>query len=414
MVRPERRTTADLTAAAVLTIIVAVTGVIVWWTSDARATVSRPIAASEAPATNPPAAGAVPEALTPLWTAASPATGSPILVSGTLVTGAGREMTGRDPVTGQVRWTYARGVNLCAVSWIYRYAVAVYPDARGCGQVSTVLAATGHRGPARTSYADRTVTVSSEGGSVLSFGSTRLELWRSDMVRVLSYGEIDARVKPSARGLGQGCTLLSAAAASSSVSVLESCSGRSGLQLTLLRPGKEDDEPELQQVPQPGVAADAGARVLAVTDSDTGTNTAVYLPTPHPRVVVVDQTGATVAETQLSGPPAAASATVAVSRPTGLICWWTGAAVQVFDSGTLAHRFTVPATGATVPLGPAMSMADRLLIPVTGGVGVYDPDTGQRERIIPVSRPPGTSGVVPAVSGATVLEQRGDDVVALG
>jgi len=411
MVRPERRTSGDLVAAAVIALVVVVAGVAIWWTSDARATVSRPASDTM---TNPPSAAMVPAALTQLWTAASPATTAPVVVSGTLITGDGPEMAGRDPITGEQRWSYARGVDLCAVTWIYRDAVGVYPDSRGCGQVSTVVASTGLRGPARTSYADRSVTVSSDGSVVLSAGSTRLELWRSDMVRVLSYGEIDARVKSSARGRGQGCTLVSAAAVSSAVAVLESCPEQADLQLTLLRPGKEEDEPEQQHVPEPGVAADSGARVLAVTESDSGTNTAVYLPTPQPRVEVVDQTGTTIAKTLLPGKPTAASAALQVSRPTGLICWWTGDAVMVFDSGTLTYRYTVGASGATVPLGPAALMGDRLLIPVTGGVGVYDQSTGAPERVIPVSRPAGVSTVFPAVSGPTILEQRGDTVVGLG
>ena len=411
MVRPERRTAGDLVVAAMLTVAVVVAGVVIWWTSDARATVSRPASDS---ATNPPSAAMVPAALTQLWTAPSPVTRAPVMVSGTVITGNGREMAGLDPTTGEQRWSYARGVDLCAVSWIYRYAVAVYPDSRGCGQVSTVVAANGQRGPARTSYADATVTVTSEGSAVLSAGTSRLELWRSDMVRVLSYGEIDARVKPSARGRGQGCTLVSAAAASSAVSVLESCSGQSDLQLTLLRAGKEEDEPETKHVSEPGVAADSGARVLAVTDSDTGTNTAVYLPAPQPRVEVVDETGTTIAKTLLPAKPSPASADLQVSRPTGLVCWWTGDAVMVFDSGSLTYRYTVGAAGATVPLGPAALMADRLLIPVSGGVGVFDKATGARERVIPVSRAPGVAAVFPAVSGPTVLEQRGDTVVGLG
>lgn len=411
MVRPERRTNGDLVAAALIAVMVVLAGVIIWWTSDARATISRP-ASDEA--TNPPSAAMVPAALTQLWTAPSPATRAPVLVSGTVITGEGPQLTGRDPATGEERWSYVRGVDLCGVSWIYRYAVGVYPDSRGCGQVSTVVAATGRRGPARTSYADPAVTVTSEGSAVLSAGSTRLELWRSDMVRVLSYGEIDARVKPSARGRGQGCTLVSAAAASSAVSVLESCPGQEDLQLTLLRAGKEEDEPETQHVPEPGVTAASGARVLAVTDSDTGTNTAVYLPTPHPRVEVVDQTGSTIAKTLLPREPTPASAALQVSRPTGLVCWWTGDAVMVFDSGTLTYRYTVPARGAAVPLGPAAELADHLLIPVSGGVGVFDRDSGEPVRVIPVSRPPEVSSVFPAVSGPTVLEQRGDTVVALG
>ncbi|PQM46778.1 hypothetical protein C1Y40_03047 [Mycobacterium talmoniae] len=324
-----------------------------------------------------------------------------------MITGLGHRVDGRDLATGASRWSYARDADLCAVSYVYHYVLAVYPDRRGCGQVSGIDASTGRRGPARTSYADKHVTVSSNGTTVLSAGRTRLELWRSDLVRMLSYGEIDAPVKPSVKGLGAGCALLSAAAGSSAVSVLEACPGQADLRLTLLRPGKEDDEPEARYVPQPGIAADSGARVLAVSD----TRTAVYLPSPKPRVEVVDSDGATVASTLLDKPPAASATT---STAGDLVTWWTGDAVLMFDAGNLSYRYTVHPAGSAVPQGPATIMAGRLLIPVTGGVGVYDPATGDLDRSIPVNRPPSTAAVIPAAAGSTLIEQRGDTVVALG
>jgi hypothetical protein len=404
MVKPERRTTADLVAAAAIVVMVAVAAALIWWTSDARATSSRPAAV---PAPNPTAAREVPGSLKQLWTADSPATTMPVAVGGTVVTGNGRTVDGRDPATGQVRWGYARDSHLCAVSWVYLDAVAVYRDDRGCGQVSTLDGSTGQRGPARSSYADQHVDLSSDGTTVLSAGDTRLELWRADMVRMLSYGEIDARVKPSSQGLHPGCALTSAAASSSAVSVLEACPKQADLRLTLLRPSKEEDEPEQLFVPEPGVGPGSGARVLAVAE----TSTAVYLPAPRPRVDVVDAGGATVASTLLPKPP---SPSGAVSKAGSLITWWTGDAVLVFDAATLAYRYTIAAAGPVVPVGPGTLMADRLLVPVTDGIGVYDPATGANERYLPVTRPPDTSRVIPTVTGSQVLEQRGNTIVALG
>ena len=75
-----------------------------------------------------------------------------------------------------------------------------HPDDRGCGQVTAIDAGTGRRNTARTSYSDKQITLRSDGNVVLSAGPTRLELWRSDLVRMISYGEIDARVKPANRG----------------------------------------------------------------------------------------------------------------------------------------------------------------------------------------------------------------------
>lgn len=404
MVRPERRTKADMAAAAIIAVVVAAAAALIWWTSDARATISRP---AVAPVPLPTPARSVPMSLHQLWTATSPATTRPVLVAGTVATGDGHQVTGHDPATGDSHWSYSRSSDLCAVSWVYHFVVAVYRDDRGCGQVSALDAASGRRGPARSSYADTAVNVSSDGMAVLSAGNTRLELWRSDLVRTLAYGETDARVKPSSRGLRSGCVLTSAAASPSAVSVLEACPKQGDMRLTLLRPGKEDDEPEQRYVSGLGVRADSDARVLTVSD----TSTAVYLSAPQPRVEVIDQTGTTVASTLLPKPP---SPSAAVSRLGNLVTWWTGDAVLVFDATDLTYRYTIGAAGDTVPLGPAAMMAGRLLVPVTGGIGVYDPVTGANDRYLPVHRLPVKSAVVPAVLGGQVFEQRGDTVVALG
>ena len=404
MVKPERRTKADLLAAAVIVAVVAVSAALIWWTSDARATISRPAAV---PAPNPTPAHQVPASLKQLWTALSAAADQPIAVGGTVVTGDGHVVEGRDPRTGEVRWSYSRGSDLCGVSWVYRYAVAVYRDDRGCGQVSTIEGSTGQRGPARSSYADKRVTLSSDGTTVMSAGDTRVELWRSDMVRMLSYGEIDARVKPSSKGLHTGCRLTSAAASSAAVSVLEACGTQADLRLTLLRPSKEEDEPEQRDVAEPGIGVDSGARVLTMSE----TRTAVYLPVPQPRVDVIDETGVAVASTLLPKPPSKSSA---VTRPGNLITWWTGDAVMVFDAANLTYRYAIRAAGPSVPVGPATMMAGKLLVPVTGGIAVCDPVTGAGEGFLPVSRPAGNAAVIPAVSGSQLLEQRGNTLVALG
>ena len=402
MVKPERRTRTDVIVALAIVVVVAVSALAIWWTSDARATVSRP--AATASKTVPPARE-VPATLKELWSAASPATAVPVVASGTVVTGDGGTVDGRDPVTGEVRWSYSRDLELCGVSYVYQYAVAVYPDVRGCGQVSTIDSSTGRRGAARSGYADDHVELSSDGTTVLAAGDTRLELWRSDMVRVIGYGEVDARVKPNQTGIGKGCDLLSAASSSSLVAVLQACPGEADVRLTLLRPGDDDDEPEVRDVPQQGV--------LAVSE----TTTAVYLPTPQPRVSVVDDTGKELFSTPIGAVPSSAGREGTVSRAGDLITWWTGDSVMVFSADKLTHRYTIPTNGQVVPLGPATVMAGKLLIPVTGGVGVYNIETGERERVIPVNRPAmdsGISAIVPTVVGSTVLEQRGRTLAALG
>ncbi len=403
MVKPERRTRADVLAAVAIVVVLAVVAALIWWTSDARATDSRPAAT---PVPNLTPAKVVPQTLRQLWTAPSPKTTMPLVVAGAAVTGNGRAVEGRDPATGNTLWSYARDLDLCGVTWVYHYAVAVYPDVRGCGQVSTIDAKTGRRGPSRTAYADKEVTLSSDGTTVLSAGDSRLEMWRSDMVRMLSYGAIDARIKPGTPA-SQICRLVSAAASSTAVSVLESCPNQADLRLTLLRPADEEDTPELKYVPQPGITDASGARVIAVSE----TTTAVYVPTPKPMVNIVDETGATVASTLLSKPP---SPDATMSRAGDLITWWTGEDVMVFSANGLRYKYTVTPAGGDAPLGPGTVMAGKLLVPVTDGYDVFDPATGKGERHIPLSRPASSGPVVPAVAGSTLLEQRGDTLVALG
>ena len=404
MIRPERRTRGDLVAAATIAAAVVLLIATFWWRSSARAAISHP-ASEPAPSIAP--ASAVPPALQQRWNTTSSRTLTPVVVGATVVTGDGRTMAGLDPQTGRQRWSYARDTDLCGVSYVHDIAVAVYPDQRGCGQVSSIKAATGQRGPTRTSYADNVVVVTSDGSAVLSAGPTRLELWRSDLVRMLSYGEIDGPVKPVNTKLGTGCALMSAAGNDSAVGVLEACRDQKGLRLSLLKPGKEEDEPDTKRVPLPEVAIDSEARVLAVS----GTTTAVYLPTPRPEVAVYDDTGTKVSDTPVSAPPTLTGGAPAVTRAGELITWWTGSEVMVFDS-KLAYRYTLETPEP--PLGPAAMMAGRLLVPVADGLAVHTPADGARERLIPLAHPPGTGPVLPAVSGTTVIEQRGAALVGFG
>jgi hypothetical protein len=403
MVKPERRTRGDVLAAAAIVVVIGVAAGLIWWSSDARATISRP-SAEPVPALK--AARAVPSSLRELWTAASPKTRRPVVAGGAVVTGDGSEVDGRDPATGNVLWSYARGVPLCGVTYVYNDAVAVYPDDRGCGQVTTIDGQTGRRHYTRTAYADADVALSSDGSTVLSAGDSRLELWRSDMVRMIGFGALDARIKPDVPAQPL-CGLVSAAASSTAVSVLQRCPGQADLRLALLVPADEEDEPTTKIVQLPGVPADADARVIAVSD----TTTAVYLPTPKPVVNVVDDTGTTIASTALPGP---VSPQAMASRAGESITWWTGDGVMVFDTNGLRYKYTVSPVNGQAPVGPATLMAGKLLVPVTSGYDVFDPETGAGESHIAVQRAPSQTAVVPGVAGSTLLEQRGDTLVALG
>jgi hypothetical protein len=403
LIKPERRTRADVLAAAAIVVVVAVVTILVWWTSDVRATISRP-AAEPAPLVMP--ARAVPDSVVQLWSVPSSRTYKPVVVDGAVVTGDGHEVVGRDPVTAAQRWSFTRDLNLCGVTWVYNLAVAVYPDDRGCGQVSTIDAQTGERGPTRSGYANKQVTLSTDGTTVLSAGNTYLEMWRSDMVRTLAWGAIDAPVNPPVPPKPP-CQFLSSAASSAAVSILQSCPNDPDVHLTMLKVAKDDTSPDQRYNEQlHGITAGSGAKVLAVSDLTT----AVYVPTPQPQIVVFNETGQQTSGVQLPKPPAP-DATVSHAGP--YLTYWTGDSVVLLDAASLVYKYTVNA-GTAVPLGAGALMADRLLIPVTGGIGVYDPSTGALQRVIPVDRGAATAPIITGFAGATILEQRGGMLVGLG
>jgi hypothetical protein len=179
------------------------------------------------------------------------------------------------------------------------------------------------------------------------------------------------------------------------------------MRLALLVPADQEDEPKTKIVQLPGVPADADARVIAVSD----TTTAIYLPTPRPVVNVIDDTGTTIASTALPGP---ASPNATASHTGDLVTWWTGDSVLVFDANGMRYKYTVTPVNGQAPVGPATLMAGRLLVPVTTGYDVFNPETGAGEAHIAVPRTPAATAVVPGVAGSTLLEQRGDTLVALG
>jgi len=280
--------------------------------------------------------------------------------------------------------------------------VAVYRDQRGCSQVTELAGDTGKRVAARSSYNDDTLTLTADGTYVLALGPNRLEVWRSDLVRTLEYGYVDAPVNPHSQPRS-GCALNSAASSSSQVAVLERCPGDEGDRLTVLHPAPEDPTKPEEKGSAVLTGID-GARVLATA----GERVLLYLPEAAartPRLAVYDSTATAVAEYGLNN-PLPADATVADAGASTLL--WTGNSVISLRESDLSPEWTAP--GA---LGPGAAMGGRILMPVTDAIAVLDVTTGREVRRIPVARGVVSGPIRTAVLGGTVLEQRGAEVVAL-
>ncbi|NUS45810.1 MAG: hypothetical protein HOQ24_19230 [Mycobacteriaceae bacterium] len=402
---PERRTPADIWAAVAIAVAVLVAAVLIWQNSQERHTVSTPAAVTVAA---PPQAVVVPAALRELWQAPDRATAAPVTVAGVVVTGDGGTVLGRDPATGRESWRYQRDLPLCGIPAGWGSVIAVYRDRRGCGQ-AVQLAATGARMTARSGFADETVAISGNDSYLLVQGPRRLELWRSDLVRTLEYGFVDAPVNPNSQPRSH-CTLLSAGLGTtgSRLAVLERCPGEAGTRLTFLNPSPKDaSKPEEYGSTVLPETTDGGEPRLLLT---TGEATAVYLPgsgAMPPRLGVYDNRAKLVSQHSLSAP---LSPGARVQRAGYHYLLWTGRDTLALDPATLAPGWTAPET-----LGPGAIMAGRILIPVSGGIAVVDPVGGAQERRISFPRTTSPAGPITLDAlGATVLEQYDGTLHALG
>ncbi|MFD4268648.1 PQQ-binding-like beta-propeller repeat protein [Rhodococcus sp. NPDC058481] len=403
MVAPERRTRADLIAAVAIAVVVVLAAGVIWLRSDARGTTS---ITAETPATPADTALSVPERVAEIWRADSPATPRPVTAGGAVVTARDGAVTGHDRDTGAPLWSYTRDQPLCGVIGAWNSVVSVYRDGRGCGAVTELQGADGSRVAQRTSDADDAVTLSEDGTYVTSRGLHRMELWRSDLVRTLEFGRVDAPVNPNTQPRS-GCELLSSASSSTRLAVLERCEGEPADRLSVLNPApKDNSEPDEYGS---SVLADldpgaTGAKVLAVT----GERTAVFLPagpTTGARVGVFDGSGTPLAVHPV---PADVSPDSRVVKVGSVFSWWTGSRVIALGATDFAPRWTVE--GA---IGPGALMAGQILIPVDGAIAVHDTVTGAEVRRIAVDRDGERAPVTSAVLGTMLLEQRGDELVAL-
>ncbi|MGL4306232.1 MAG: Rv3212 family protein [Mycobacteriaceae bacterium] len=409
MPAPERRTRTDLIVAAVLAIIVVASAAIVWHTSPTRQTESNP-AATPAPVVTP--ASAVPTTLTELWRTTSSATTAPIIVGNVAVSAHQGTVIGHSPAEGNELWSYSRNLDLCGLIGAWDNAIAVYRDTRGCSQATSLNGKNGERGAARSSDADKEITLSSDGTYVMSRGNTRMETWRSDLVRTMQYGRVDAPANPGVQPRS-GCTLTSGASSSSRVAILQQCPNEQDMRLSILNPSpKDSDKPEeYGSVVVPGArTGPLGAKIVAVE----GDRTAIYLPaggtySSTPQISIYDGSANLINEIPLDLDPQLLSANNLTGKIGSLVTWWTGDQILAFNSSDLTLRFVLKNAS-----GPGTLMAGKYLVPIENGISVCSSSSGGCEYAIPVDRS-GYSGVIAmSVIGSTIIEQRGTDLVALG
>lgn len=411
MLAPERRTRADIIIAVAIVVLVAAATAVIWGRADANGAES--VTASR-PAEPPPTSDRLPTRLQELWHTQDTATDRALTAAGAVVSTEDDAVIGHDPQTGEQLWRYQRDLPLCGVEAQFGMVIAVYRDERGCSQTTMLSGADGKRRNARSTYMDSSVELSTDGTYLLAHGPNRLEMWRSDLVRTIEYGYVDAKVNVQTQPR-QGCSLLSAGSSSARLAVVERCPDDPANRLTMLDPAPDEDTvpEEYGSHVLTGPAADApGSRVLAVNDN----RIVLYQPgrdgpDPRaPRLTVFDSSGNPLVVHELSAPMAETDDFLETRKIGSAFLVFTGNSVIALNASTLDPMWTAPKA-----LGTPALLAGRLLLPVADAIAVLDPATGTEMARIPVQRPGyDQSPISLEVIGDTVLEKRGGELFALG
>lgn len=410
-IAPERRTRADVIVAAGLALAVVAAGVVYWRVSPEVATIDTVAAA---PVAAPPAASGVPAAFTEVWRAASGATLAPVSSASAVVTGDGDTVVGHDPLTGAVDWSYRRDRPLCAVAAGFPNAgggerlLALFRNGGGdwCSELTSLHPATGARAEASNPDIRPGTRLLANGPYVAATGERYLEVWRSDLVRTLQYGNLPTPVLVGKQP-PPTCSFGSTALTGDHLGVIEHCSQSAAPaateRLTVVASDGSDgaDSPQVRY----SVGVPADSTLVALTSDHAAVATAG-------RLLVFDGTGRPTATLPLDGidtvSAGAAGAPAVTSSDPGHVYWWTGSTVVALDAADLTPSWT--AAGA---LGPPVAYGGSLLVPVAGGLATLDPANGKVGPTIAVARTDRTAPVRLATDGEILLEQRGTTVVAL-
>jgi hypothetical protein len=410
-IAPERRRRGDVIAAAALVVLLVVAALVVWRTSPEVGTVDTP---DTTPLAAPSPAGDVPANFIEAWRAPSSASTAPVVAGPAVVTGDGDTVSGHDAETGAVAWSYRRDLSLCAVGAGFPgsddgdgHALALYESRTGwCSELTALHPSSGKRANASNPDMRPGVQLLANGSYVTATGADYLEVWRSDLVRTLEYGDVPTPVQPGKQPR-PNCSYGSTAVSGDRIGVIERCPDVAADRLTAIAPDgtKGADTPDVQfSVELPAT----GALLVAIG----GDREAVAVPGP-PRLLVLDRAGLQVTQVPLDVPDAAlttapAGAPATVTSDGSRFYWWVGGTTVALDASTLTPAWTLRDT-----LGPPVAYGTGLVAPVRGGLADLDPARGTVLRTLPVPRTDPTAAVRLASAGDVVLEQRGTQVVAL-
>lgn len=325
----------------------------------------------------------------------------PLVANGLIITYNNNTLSATTP-EGETVWTYERPNELCLVDQAWDKVVAAYRNNAGCGDVVAIDAKTGTYAGTRSAIAPDNVVRLASNDRVGYASAERVELWRSDLVRTVEYGRVEAKQEPKQQP--HECTITSALTRKELLAVTEICDDGAFLRLQEATP-EDSREPEiLADIP---VSEDA---YLVAISQDAA---AVYDPATS-EVRGYDKDGATTSTSfvpQLdapeSGPDGVVKNLPVADLPHHMTYWENGSLVLMEPADLQVSGVFQGALGTGVAAG------DALLYATDNGIAVADWHTTAPERVIPVDRGGYSGPVHIASAGATVVEKRGDEVVVM-
>jgi hypothetical protein len=318
-----RRRRIDLAIGLAIAVVVALTGVVLWHTGDARATSSLTAPSSAVP-TTPSEPSAVPTSLRQIWSLDTDGRlGAVVSPYGSVVTADAHTVTGHDLRTGAALWSYGRSnESLCAVgssdtdtggldTWgAVRGVVTVYARNGWCSQVTTFNPTTGARIYTRTSPNLDPGQLVFGGPYAAWLGSDLLELWRHDLLRTIQYGNQPNPVNSD--GPHTGCTFSDLAIADKQFATIEHCQDQPGAARLVVNyddPGGDAKDKGWDAMhSQPRATIDTQSPV-AVLVGITPDREAILVTSPTPALVIYDNAGTEISRTPVDMPAAEIAAT---------------------------------------------------------------------------------------------------------
>lgn len=425
--RPERRTRGDLALSA--GVIVAALALIstTWLLSDARHTNHTAASPGDAISSVSSYDLPVPSTLVETWRQTTDLASTPTLVAldGAVIRTEENRVSALAASDGHEVWSYSRNQELCGVTGSWSRVIAIYRGPKGCGEATSLSVSTGQYVDTRSALAASAVTTFRSLDHVGMLSSDRIELWRSDLVRTVELGHREQAVNPS-NDPTQGCSFSSAMTRKSLLAVAMDCptdaESAGGTQKENNRIVRLfDADPERSEVPEVthDFTVPSGSELVAIgqdaaliyapeTDEDGNTHSvnsrAVFqvLRTDGSSGEYPAELSPLVSESRTNVP-----FTAETSDLPHHMTWFDGERLIAFSPSDLNPRFSIPA------LGTGAAMGGRLLVPVHQGVAVVDWADGHIERVIPVDRGAWEGRVTLRVQGATIIEQRGTDLVGL-